>query len=207
MPVFRKPVPLSRVAMANKAAAATAATAACPPVTGVNSNYLPYSNSFDDSGAFRDRSGSAAKRPRTDSESERDAIYDLSRNYPPLICPDKPALDPVKIKSLLVSATDLTSSVKPLLEQEDTSPAMRSVINMSLMMLSVLEAVVEKGIEPLSAIAASGKDVLSGRSFAKAVHKKNAPPVASKPPPPLAKKSSSPPWRNLIWNPLSLAPT
>jgi hypothetical protein len=69
----------------------------------------------------------------------------------------------------------MTGSVKPLLEQEDTSPAMKSMISLSLLMLSVLEAVVEKGIEPLSAIAAGGRDV-SGRAFAKAVHKKTAPP-------------------------------
>ncbi len=83
MPAFRKPVPLSRVVLANKAAAATAAAAACPPITGVNCNFLTYSNSFDDSGAFRGRSGSGAKRPRTESEAERDAIYDLSRLPPP----------------------------------------------------------------------------------------------------------------------------
>ena len=98
----RKPVPLSRVAMANKAAAATAAAAECPPVTGLNGDYLPYSNSFDTSGAFRSRTGSGIKRARTESEMERDTLYVLSREYPPppLICPDKPALDPVKIKSL-----------------------------------------------------------------------------------------------------------
>jgi hypothetical protein len=185
MPVFRKPVPLSRVVMANKAAAATAAAAVCPPITGVNSNFLPYSNIFDDSGAFRGRSGSGAKRPRTESEAERDAIYDLSRNYPPLICPDKPSLDPTAIKSLLVSATEMTGSVKPLLDQEVTSPAMKSMISLSLLMLSVLEAVVEKGIEPLSSAAAGGKDTSSGRNFLKAYQKRNAPPaVAAKPPPP-----------------------
>ncbi len=32
--------------------------------------FLPYSNIFDDSGAFRGRSGSGAKRPRTESEAE-----------------------------------------------------------------------------------------------------------------------------------------
>jgi hypothetical protein len=108
-------------------------------------------------------------------------------NYPPLICPDKPTLDPSHIKSLLVSATEMTGSVKPLLEKDDTSPAMKSMISLSLIMLSVLEAVVEKGIEPLSAIAAGGKDVASGRAFAKAVHKRTAPPVASKPAPPPGK--------------------
>jgi hypothetical protein len=102
----------------------------------------------------------------------------------------------------------MTGSVKPLLEKEDTSPAMKSMISLSLLMLSVLEAVVEKGIEPLSAIAAGGKDVASGRAFAKAVNKRNAPPVASKPaPPPPARMSLLLPLRNQIWNPSYLAPT
>ena len=52
-------------------------------------------------------------------------------------------------------------------------------------MLQVLEAVVEKGIEPLSSAAAGGKDTSSGRNFLKAYQKRNAPPaVAAKPPPP-----------------------
>jgi hypothetical protein len=49
---------------------------------------------------------------------------------------------------------------------------MKSVINMSLMMLTLLEAIVEKGIEPLSAIAAGGVDVSKGRPFNKALQKK-----------------------------------
>jgi hypothetical protein len=107
--------------MANKAAAATAAATECPPVTGLNGDYLPYSNSFDSSGAFRSRTGSGIKRARTESEMERDALYVLSKDYP-LICPDKPALDPAKIKSLLVSVTDLIGSAKLLLEQDDIPP-------------------------------------------------------------------------------------
>jgi hypothetical protein len=116
-------------------------------------------------------------------------------------------LDPTHIKTLLVSATALTSTVAPLLEIADTPPSMKSLITLTLTMLQVLEAVVEKGIEPLSSAAAGGKDTSSGRNFLKAYQKRNAPPtVAAKPPPP-AKRNSSPRWRNLNWNPSSLEQT
>ena len=110
----RKPIPLSRVAIAN--------SSFVPPVTGVNGSNIPVTNLYDDSGVFRNRVGSRAKRARTESEIERDAAYDLSRDYPPLVNPEKPALDPTHIKTLLVSATALTSTVAPLLETADTPP-------------------------------------------------------------------------------------
>jgi hypothetical protein len=94
-------------------------------------------------------------------------------------------LDPTHIKTLLVSATALTSTVAPLLETADTPPSLKALITLTLTMLQVLEAVVEKGIEPLSSAAAGGKDTSSGRNFLKAYQKRNAPPaVAAKPPPP-----------------------
>ncbi len=82
----RKPIPLSRVAIAN--------SCFVPPVTGVNGSNIPVSNLYDDSGVFRNRAGSRAKRARTESEIERDAAYDLSRDYPPLSNPEKPCLYP-----------------------------------------------------------------------------------------------------------------
>jgi hypothetical protein len=42
--------------------------------------------------------------------------------------------------------------------------------------LQVLEAVVERGIEPLASAAAGGRDVSGGRAFVKAFQKKNGPP-------------------------------
>jgi hypothetical protein len=58
---------------------------------------------------------------------------------------------------------------------------MKFMINFTMMMLYVLEAVVERGIEPLASAAAGGRDV-SGRASAKAFQKKS-PPAAPKPPP------------------------
>ena len=175
----RKPIPLSRVAIAN--------SSFVPPVTGVNGSNIPVTNLYDDSGVFRNRVGSRAKRARTESEIERDAAYDLSRDYPPLVNPEKPALDPTHIKTLLVSATALTSTVAPLLETADTPPSLKALITLTLTMLQVLEAVVEKGIEPLSSAAAAAA---GGRNFLKAYQKRNAPPaVAAKPPPSWQKRT------------------
>ena len=68
----RKPVSLCRVALAN--------SAFTPPVTGLNGDNRPVSNLFDGTGTFRNRSGSG-KRARTESEVERDALYDLCLLY------------------------------------------------------------------------------------------------------------------------------
>ncbi len=109
----RKPVSLCRVALVN--------SALTPPVTGLNGDNRPVSNLYDSSGTFRHRSGSG-KRARTESEIERDAMYDLSPDFPPLNNPDKPALDPAHIKTLLVTATAAAAEVSPLLELSETPP-------------------------------------------------------------------------------------
>jgi hypothetical protein len=54
--------------------------------------------------------------------------------------------------------------------------------------LQVLEAVVERGIEPLASAAAGGRDVSGGRAFAKAYQRKNTPPPAAPKPAPAGKK-------------------
>jgi hypothetical protein len=95
-------------------------------------------------------------------------------------------LDSATIKEVLVTATALASNVKPILDKPETSEDMRNVVRMMMVMLSVLEAVVEKGIEPLSAAAASAAK--SGRHYASNDNRNGtktaAPPVAAKPPQP-----------------------
>jgi hypothetical protein len=156
----------------------------CPPVTGWRGNPGPVRNNFDHSGFFRGRTDSAAKRKRTETQQEIDAAYDLSRDYLANNPPPKPTLDSATIKEVL--ATALASNVKPILDKPETSEDMRNVVRMMMVMLSVLEAVVEKGIEPLSAAAASAAK--SGRHYANNDNRNGtktaAPPVAAKPPQP-----------------------
>jgi hypothetical protein len=65
---------------------------------------------------------------------------------------------------------------------------MKSLITLTMTILSVLEAVVERGIEPLTSAAAGGRDVSGGRAFAKAFQKKMHPPPAAPKPTPAGKK-------------------
>jgi hypothetical protein len=127
----------------------------CPPVTVWRGNPGLVRNNFDESGFFRRRTDSAAKRKRTETQQEIDAAYNMSRDYLINNPPPKPTLDPNSIKEVLVTATVLASSVKPILDKPDTSEDMKSVVTMLMVMLSSMEAVVEKGIEPLSAVVTS----------------------------------------------------
>jgi hypothetical protein len=140
----------------------------CPPVTGWRGNYGPVRNNFDDSGFFRGRTESASKRRRTETQAEIDAAYDLSRDYLTNNPPPKPVLDPAAIKEVLVTATALVSNIKPIIEKPDTSEDMKNIVGMMMVMLTVLEAVVEKGIEPLSAAVTGIGNVSSGRPFSNA---------------------------------------
>ncbi len=103
-----------------------------------------------------------AKRKRTETQQEIDADYDMSRDY--LANPPPPPPQ------------------KALLDKLETYDDMKSVVKMMMVMLSVLEAVVEKGIEPLSAaVSGAGK---SGNGFCNSIAKTPARPVAAKPPAP-----------------------
>ncbi len=74
----------------------------CPPVTGWRGNPGPVRNNYDDSGFFRGRTDSAAKRKRTETQQKIDAAYDMSRDYlannpPP---PSRPSMPPLLRKLL-----------------------------------------------------------------------------------------------------------
>jgi hypothetical protein len=119
-------------------------TPKCPPVTGWRGLTGPVRNNFDDSGFFRGRTDSASKRRRTESQAEIDAAYDLSRDYLTNNPPPKPVLDPVAVKEVLVAATALASNIKPILDKPDATDDMKNIVNMMMIMMTVLEAVVEK---------------------------------------------------------------
>jgi hypothetical protein len=154
-----------------------------PPVTGVNRNNNPYANLFDRSGAFRDRAGSGTKRLRTDGQEELlNSVYNLTRDFPPLELPGKPAVDVATIKSILVEAANMVGSLEPVLGREDASVDSKAVLNMLKLLVGLVGAVVEKGIEPLSAVVV-GAGAPTGRRFASAA-RGLANPVAAAPPPP-----------------------
>jgi len=155
-----------------------------PPVTGVNGNNRPYANSFDRSRVFRDRVGSGAKRPRNDGQDQLlDAVYDLTRDYPALTPPDRPALDVAAIKTVLVEATTMVDGLRPILEKEDAPNDAKAIVKMLQTLVSLVGAVVEKGVEPLSAAVIGVSGQPSGRGYASAARRLANPPAAPPPPP------------------------
>ena len=158
----------------------------CPPVTGVHGNNRPYANSFDRSGTFRDRVGSGTKRPRRDGQNELlDAVFDLTRDFPALTPPDRPALDVAAIKTVLVEATTMVEGLRPILEREDASPDSKSIVRMLETLVALVGTVVEKGLEPLSAAVVGVSGAPTGRGFVSAARRLANPlPVHPKPPTP-----------------------
>ena len=156
-----------------------------PPVTGLNNNSAPVANAFDDTGFFqgRGRAGSASgKRPRTESQLEFEAAYDLGKNYNQDHPPPRQPLDTAHIQNLLVAASAIAKDVTPMADDPTTPPTQRAVIAMLLAMMNLMEAVVERGIVPISATAAAvAKKIPASRTA-------NPPAVAAKPAPPPGKQ-------------------
>jgi hypothetical protein len=70
---------------------------------------------------------------------------------------------------------------------------MKNIVSMMMVMMAVLEAIVEKGIEPLSAVATGIGNVSSGRPFSNAARR-----LMNAPPPPTAVKPVQPGRKELI---------
>ena len=157
-----------------------------PPVTGLNGNNRPYANSFDHSRVFRDRAGSGVKRARQEGqENLLDAVYDLTRDFPAVNAPERPALDVASIKSVLVEAATMVDGLKPILGRDDASSESKAIVAMLEKLVDLVGAVVEKGIEPLSSAVVGVSGSATGRGFASAARRlANPPPSAPKPPTP-----------------------
>ena len=145
-------------------------TVPVPPVTGYNNNNRPVANYYDDSRTFRNRTHSM-KRPRTDGQDELlDAVFDLTNDFPPVAAPERPAVDVASIKSILVEATSMAESLKPILDREDLPVDSRTIVNMLLTLVNLVGAVVEKGVEPISTTVIGGGTATS-RGFANAARR------------------------------------
>jgi hypothetical protein len=159
-------------------------TVLVPPVTGVHGNNRPYANSFDHARVFRDRAGSGVKRARRDGQDELlDAVYDLTRDFPPVVPPDRPALDVAAIKNVLVEATTMVDGLRPVLEREDASNDSKAIVRMLQTLVNLVGAVVEKGIEPISAAVVGVAGNPTGRGFASAARRLANPPLPQPKPP------------------------
>lgn len=149
-----------------------------PPVTGVNNSFQPYANSFDTSRTFRDRAGSGVKRPRRDGQDDLlNAVYDLTRDFPAPHHPERPALDVVSIKTILVEATATVSKLEPLLSKEGVPEEYVALAQSNLILINLVSAIVEKGIEPMAGLVTGVGGGPSGRSYAAAARRMTSPPV------------------------------
>jgi hypothetical protein len=148
-----------------------------PPVTGVNGNLAPVANSYDGSGTFadRNRAGSLSKKRKV---GEIEDIFDLSKQYPPLVTPPRPSLDLKEIKNLLVTAASAGDEIRPILETDDLDPRFKAIGSLSIAILEVVSVIVEKGLVPLSG-AGSGSGPGAGAGYVAGGTK-----LAGPPPPP-----------------------
>ena len=141
-----------------------------PPVTGVNNSTRPYANFYDDSRTFRGRSYSN-KRRRGDGQDELlDSVFDLTNDYPPIVPPDRPAVDVASIKTVLVEATTMAENLRPILDRDDIPQDSKAIVAMLVTLVNLVGAVVEKGVEPLSA-AVVGSGATTSRGFANAARR------------------------------------
>jgi hypothetical protein len=109
----------------------------------------------------------------------------LTRDFPPPNLPDRPALDVASIKTVLVEAVTMADGLKPMLEREDVSADFKSVVNMLGVMVNLVSHIVEKGVEPLSAVVTGVSGGPSGRGYAAAARRLLNPlGTAPKPPTP-----------------------
>jgi hypothetical protein len=123
-----------------------------PPVTGVGG--IPgnvVSNSFDVSNFFRSRSNS--KRIRRDN-SDIENRFDLTRDFPPLIFPEKVTLDLDSVSSLMVGVAADMPAIREIAEKtENREVKMLAENNMKL--YALLEAVLERVVKPMAGAGAT----------------------------------------------------
>jgi hypothetical protein len=153
-----------------------------PPVTGVAGSPAPVANMYDSSGNFqgRGRAGSV-KRRRTDNEI--DLVFDRTAEYPPLTTPPRPGLNIEKVKGLMVAAVSAGEDLRAMLGEENVDPKFAVLGNLSMAILSALEAAVECGLVPMSASGQNPPNKAAG------VGRDKVPPApAAKPPPPAGLK-------------------
>jgi len=124
-----------------------------PPVTGtggIASSIV--ANMHDTNRIFRSRTGSVKRRREDNTGLEE--LFDITRDYPPLVEPEKQHLDLSVVRSLLVAtsaaARELTTATAKVSLDEDT----RTVANACLSLYKLMEATIECALVPMAGGAA-----------------------------------------------------
>ena len=141
-----KPIPISKIV---------------PPATGFGGFAgAVYANRHDPSGNFqsRPRARSVKRRLIERDPDSIDHVFDITEPYPRPTLPERPGLDMAAIEALMFEAAPKLTAVKKILE-EDVAEAgkktklpssTRSIGELCMVLYSILEAVCEKGVKPLS---------------------------------------------------------
>lgn len=135
-----------------------------PPVTGVGGRSgSVVANLYDSSGTFRNRTNSY-KRPRVDDpSSDLDQRFDLTRDFPPLIFPDRQNVDLGAVSSLLVGAAGAVAAVRDKLSDPGINPDTKVIGEFALNLFHLVEVLWEKVVRPAAA-APSANFVHGGRA-------------------------------------------
>ena len=139
-----KPVPLS---------------AFIPPVTGTGGRPGNVSaNSFDTSNLFpypRPRANS--KRMRTDDDLELNRRFDLTRDFPPLLFPEKQGIDVDAVSALLVGAAAAVPAIRAKMESPEVGQDVKELASFGLKMFELVEGLWEKVVKPAAACQPNGQ--------------------------------------------------
>jgi hypothetical protein len=87
---------------------------------------------------------------RSDDDSDINRRFDLTRDFPALVLPDRPTLDMESVSSLLVAASEAVPAIREKLDKTDISDDIKMLANFSVNIFNLLEAVVERVIRPLA---------------------------------------------------------
>ena len=125
-----------------------------PPTTGVGGVASAVSaNLFDETGyfPFRSRSGSGTKRKRTEGGGGApfsDAMYNITKDYPPLTFPKPAVIDIPALKSLLLDASKEAAKLAKIEGDQKSNKQTKTLAKSALTTYKLNEMIVEKAIVP-----------------------------------------------------------
>lgn len=119
-----------------------------PPVTGAGGRpSFVSANLFDSSNMFRSRSNS--KRARTETEFE--GRFDLTRDFPELVVPDRQPVDLKSVEALLVGVAEVMPNIRAKLDDPNAGQDIKDLAGGWVKLYELVECVCEKVLRPAAA--------------------------------------------------------
>jgi len=124
-----------------------------PPVTGTGGDPSSVmANSYDLNRLFRSRTGSVKRRREENSGLEE--LFDITRDYPPLVEPGRQNLDLSVVRSLLVAASAAAKELATLSTNKKLDDNTRRITDACMSLYKLVEATIECAIVPMTGGAA-----------------------------------------------------